>query len=448
MIQKLFASRLPSSEPVAERPAPETLRQTHTDHVMSAISRTLAIIEFQLDGTILTANENFQQFMGYRLEEIIGQHHRLFVEPGYASSLEYAELWRTLKRGQPVSGEFHRLARGDRNVWLRASYIPILDAQGVPARVIKYAFDVTTDKLRNAEYRCQIDCIHQTQAVIEFALDGTILTANDNFLRAMGYSLGEVQGQHHRMFVDPAYARTGEYQHFWSMLNKGHKHSGEFARIGKGGTTVWINASYNPIVDPSGKLIKIVKFATDITRIVNSFDEASTGANTLASSVTQMSATISEISRSINLTTSQAGEANGLVRATSDTIGQLNQSSQKIDDITNLIGELAEQTNLLALNATIEAARAGEAGRGFAVVASEVKSLAIETREATKHIEQTIKAIRDQIGLIVHASQQLNDKVSGVSQNMVSVASAVEEQSATMASLRETAERLSQITRR
>jgi methyl-accepting chemotaxis protein len=404
--------------------------------VTDAIARTLAVIEFKMDGTIQYANDLFTQTTGYALDEIVGKHHRMFCERKYADSHEYSSMWARLRAGDALSGEFHRLGKGNRNIWLRASYIPIRDSKGMPVKVIKYAFDVTHDKLANAEFQAQISSIHQTQAVIEFNLDGTVITANQNFVNALGYySIDEIRGKHHRIFCDDSYANSHAYIEFWNKLNSGKSHSGEFMRLSKNRKPIWINASYNPIFDPTGKLTKVIKFATDITASVNARD-------TMASSISQMAETISEISKNINLTTSQAGEARNLVNDTSVTIESLKESSHKIGEITSLIGELAEQTNLLALNATIEAARAGESGKGFAVVASEVKTLALETREATQNISESVNEIRNRISQIVNFSVKITDKVSDVSNNMMSVSSAVEEQSVTMAQLRDSVERM------
>jgi methyl-accepting chemotaxis protein len=232
---------------------------------LAALSRSQAMIEFALDGTILTANENFLNTMGYSLAEIQGQHHRLFVEPAYAQSAEYAEFWRRLGRGEFDAAEYKRLAKGGREVWIQASYNPVFDKAGKPVKVVKIAADVTAQKSAASDARSQLDAIGRAQAVIEFKLDGTIITANDNFCRAMGYGLDEIVGRHHRMFVDPAYAASGEYQQFWETLRRGEAMSAEYRRLGKGGREVWIQASYNPIFDLNGKPYKVVKYATDAT---------------------------------------------------------------------------------------------------------------------------------------------------------------------------------------
>jgi methyl-accepting chemotaxis protein len=234
-------------------------------HTLEAISKSQAMIEFALDGTILMANENFLAAMGYTLAEIQGQHHRMFVEPAYAQSAEYAEFWRRLSRGEFDRAEYKRLGKGGREVWIQASYNPVYDRAGKPYKVVKIASDVTAQKTAAADSHSQLAAIGRSQAVIEFNLDGTIITANENFCTAMGYALDEIRGRHHRMFVDPAYGQSAEYQAFWDKLRRGEGMAAEYKRFGKGGKEVWIQASYNPIFDLNGKPYKVVKYATDAT---------------------------------------------------------------------------------------------------------------------------------------------------------------------------------------
>lgn len=232
---------------------------------LDAISKSQAVIEFNMDGIILTANDNFLAAMGYALNEIQGKHHSIFAEPQHAKSEEYRSFWANLNAGKFSSGEFKRLAKGGREVWIQASYNPIFDLNGKPFKVVKYASDITQQKLQSANYEGQLQAISKSQAVIEFNMDGTIITANENFLNAMGYNLDEVKGQHHSMFAETEYANSHEYRDFWQKLNQGLFDSGEYKRVAKGGREIWIQATYNPIVDASGRPIKVVKFATDIT---------------------------------------------------------------------------------------------------------------------------------------------------------------------------------------
>ncbi len=248
---------------------------------IAAIDRAQAVIEFNLDGTIITANDNFLQTLGYTLPEIQGQHHRMFAEPGYASSPDYANFWVKLNRGEFEAGVYKRIGKGGKEVWIQASYNPIFDDQGQPYKVVKFAMDITAQQNQSADYESKIGAISKAQAVIEFNLDGTIITANDNFLQTLGYTLPEIQGKHHRMFAEPTYAASPEYAAFWEKLNRGEFDAGRYKRIGKGGKEIWIQASYNPIMDASGKPSKVVKFATDITESKNRSAELESKMNAL-----------------------------------------------------------------------------------------------------------------------------------------------------------------------
>ncbi|VAW85612.1 Methyl-accepting chemotaxis sensor/transducer protein [hydrothermal vent metagenome] len=232
---------------------------------ISAISKSQAVIEFNMDGTIIKANDNFLNTVGYSLEEIQGKHHRIFVEPSYAQSPEYAQFWEKFNRGEYEASEYKRIGKNGKEVWIQASYNPIFDLNGQPFKVVKYASDVTTQKLKSVDDAGKLEAIGKIQAVIEFDMDGTILTANDNFLNTVGYRLNEIKGQHHRMFVEQEYSNSSEYRQFWEALNRGDSNVAEYKRMGKGGKEIWIKASYNPIFDLNGKPLKVVKYATDIT---------------------------------------------------------------------------------------------------------------------------------------------------------------------------------------
>ena len=242
---------------------------------INAIGKSLAVIEFNLDGEIQNANENFCAATGYDLSEIKGQHHSMFVEPNYKMSPEYAAFWRDLKKGEFKSGEFKRVRKDGSELWIQASYNPIFDEFGQPLKVVKYASDVTDQKLKNAFNTGQIDAISKSQAVIEFDVHGNILTANDNFLATVGYALDEIQGKHHRIFVTKQERESDQYKTFWKQLAEGQFYSGEFHRISKDGTDVWIQATYNPILDMSGNVIKVVKYASNITeqKVKNAYFE-------------------------------------------------------------------------------------------------------------------------------------------------------------------------------
>ena len=238
---------------------------SESDLVLKALDKSLAVIEFKTDGTIIRANDNFLAAMGYNLAEIEGHHHSLFVEKDYATSVEYREFWAKLKDGQFFSDEFKRFKKSGEEIWIQATYNPVRNEQGEVIKVVKFASDITAQKLQTADAAGQLSAISKSQAVIEFNMDGTIIYANDNFCATVGYSLDEIKGQHHRMFAEPELAASQEYQDFWRNLNLGNFDSGEYKRLGKNGKEIWIQASYNPILDMNGKPFKVVKYATDIT---------------------------------------------------------------------------------------------------------------------------------------------------------------------------------------
>ncbi len=630
---------------------------------LQAISKAQAVIEFTLDGTIITANDNFLNTLGYRLDEVQGKHHRMFCDPAYTAGPEYREFWAKLGRGEYETAEYKRLGKGGKEVWIQASYNPIFDLNGRPFKVVKFATDVTAAKLQNADFEGQLMAIGKAQAVIEFNLDGTIITANDNFLNTLGYRLDEVQGKHHRMFCDPAYAAGPEYREFWAKLGRGEYEAAEYKRFGKGGKEVWIQASYNPIFDLNGRPFKVVKYATDITemikqRVVNTryssmvdnapanmmfagrdlkiqfmnpaslktlktieqylpvradqvvgqvvdifhknpehqrrvlsdpknlphraniqvgpetldllvspiyddnknylgpmvtweviteklrierevkegaereqaqaadlrgkvdsilgvvnqaakgdltqtiavsgtdaigqmaeslqtffaelrksvssiaqnasalatsseeltavsqqmrgnaeetsvqatvvsaaSEQVSKNVQTVATGTEEMGASIKEIAKNANEAARIATSAVKVAETTNQTVAKLGESSVQIGKVIKVITSIAQQTNLLALNATIEAARAGEAGKGFAVVANEVKELAKETAKATEDISQKIDAIQTDTRSAVEAIGQISGIIDRINDISNTIASAVEEQTATTAEI-------------
>lgn len=417
---------------------------------ISAISKSQAVIHFDLDGNILDANENFLKTMGYSLDEIKGRHHSMFAEPDYAQSAEYKNFWVKLRNGHFDSGEYRRLGKGAREVWIQASYNPILDMNGKVFKVVKYATDITARKLRNADFTGQIDAISKSQAVIHFNLDGTILDANDNFLTTLGYSLDEIKGKHHSMFVDPAYARSDEYKAFWDSLRSGRFDTGEYRRFGKHGREVWIQASYNPIFDMNGKPFKVVKYASDITlktsirnEVGNQIGHTLGNIQGLAAAAEEMSASIAEISKNMTLSKAAVDDITGKTGVAASATHQMVENSRAMEAIVGLIREIADQVNLLALNATIEAARAGEAGKGFAVVAAEVKNLAKQTSDATDRINQQIIGIQDISQRVAQSVDDVTSAAHMVNQYVSGVAGAIEEQSAVTGEISATAQRVS-----
>jgi methyl-accepting chemotaxis protein len=398
-----------------------------------AVSRAQAVIEFNMDGTIVTANENFLNALGYSLPEIRGKHHSMFVDQATRDSAVYREFWAKLNRGQFDSGEYKRIGKGGKEVWILASYNPVIDQNGKPLKVVKFATNVTAQKLQNADLAGQIAAIGKSQAVIEFNMDGTVITANSNFLNALGYSLGEIQGRHHSMFVDPADRDSAEYREFWASLNRGNYQAAEYKRLGKGGKEIWIQASYNPILDLNGKPFKVVKYATDTTAqvIARMRSEKVRGMmDQVASGAEELNASVREISEAMTKSKETAATAVDRVEAADQQAQRLSAAAEQMSSIVELIGNITGQINLLALNATIESARAGEAGRGFAVVASEVKNLANQAKQATDKIGQEIGNLNGISGDVVAALSSIKKAIQDVSEYVTSTAAAVEEQSA------------------
>jgi methyl-accepting chemotaxis protein len=243
---------------------------------LAAINKVLAVIEFSLDGTIITANENFLKTVGYSLAEVQGRHHRMFVTPAESRTAAYQAFWDKLGRGEFNEGQYQRIAKDGRSIWLQASYNPIFGWNGMPVKVVKYATDITQQKMLAAENESMLAAIAKAQGMIEFDLDGNVLAANDNILSVLGYSLTEIQGRHHSLFVEPTHAKSAEYRVFWEKLRAGRHDAGQYRRIGKAGHEIWLQASYNPILDASGKPFKVIKLATDVTDQVRTLEEVRT----------------------------------------------------------------------------------------------------------------------------------------------------------------------------
>ncbi len=429
---------------------------------MAALDRSQAIIEFSLDGTIIHANQNFLDAMGYKLSEIKGKHHSIFIDPKEAASPEYRQFWSDLKNGEFKSDEFRRLGKGGKEVWIQASYNPLKDGSDRVTSVMKLASDVTARKNLSADHEGKIAALDRAQAIIEFKTDGTIVDANANFCTALGYDLSEIRGKHHSMFV-PADEQGPEYQTFWERLRAGEFYNAEYKRIGKGGKEIWIQATYNPILNAHGEVVKVVKFATDITKemqrrrerrevfeqvdtdlvrileavtsAASQITEASASARETAQSVesvaagsNQLAASVNEISEQVNNASAVSQQAVEKTTEASRSINELTDSAQQISQIIALISSIADQTNLLALNATIEAARAGEAGRGFAVVAGEVKALANQSAKATEEIIKQIASVQKATDTAVANISEITGVIEQINDISMSISGAVEEQ--------------------
>ncbi len=432
---------------------------------LAALDKSQAMIAFALDGKVLTANTRFLGLMGYTLAEIQGQHHSLFVDPTYRVSAAYSTFWDALRRGDFQAAQFKRLGKGGKEVWLEASYNPILGRNGQPHKIVKIATDITESKMHNADAAGQMAAIRKSQAVIEFKLDGTIVAANANFLNALGYTLAEVEGRHHSMFV-AIEDRDGEkYRRFWDDLRQGEYQAGEYRRISKTGRDVWIQGSYNPIFDPDGRPFKVVKFATDITpqvedrrrradlaqtvdaglqgitdAISTATEQAAGGASAslqtstnvqaVAAGAEELVSSVAEISRGITDASVVAAKGVDEAKRTVAIVADLADAAKRIGDVVRLIADIASQTNLLALNATIESARAGDAGKGFSVVAGEVKNLAGQTAKATEDIASQISRVQSATADAVDAISAISRTIGQINEISATIAGAAEEQNA------------------
>ena len=448
--------------------------------ILNAIDTTYAYVEFDTKGNVVTANEIFQKALGYRLEEIQGKHHSLFVEPAHVSSAAYQRFWEELRAGKSQSDVFKRITKDRREVWIQAVYAPVKDEVGRVTKVVKIATEVTDQKVAAFNSKRQIDELNRTQAVIEFTNEGVCVTANEIFCNCLNYRLEEIKGKHHSLFVDPSFRESADYRQFWHDLNDGKFQTAEYKRIGKGGKEVWLQATYNPQFDVNGKVNRVVKFATDITarkvaeanlkvtiktvsensqamasaaeeltavsqQMSSNSEETSAQSNvvaaaseqvsknvaTVAASAEEMSASIKEIAKNATDAARVATDAVRVADETNKTVGKLGESSIEIGKVIKVITSIAQQTNLLALNATIEAARAGEAGKGFAVVANEVKELAKQTASATEDISQKIETIQNDTKGAVVAIDQISKIINEINNIQTTIASAVEEQTAT-----------------
>lgn len=356
-----------------------TARQKHALQALAAVSASQAIIEFSPDGTVVTANENFLSVMGYKLEEIVGRHHRIFMPAEEAAQSSYSDFWRALKAGTARSDRFKRIAKSGAEVWLEASYNPHLDDQGRVQGVIKVAKDITQDHQLFADAQGQLAAISRSQAVIEFDLDGNVLTANQNFCSALGYDLNDIVGRHHSLFVSPSEVSSPAYMEFWKTLRNGKFLSAEFRRIGKAGNDVWIQASYNPILDLNGRPYKIVKYATDITARKSAVNELSAALQTLASgdltcaldkafppdlepvrsafnqSARQFGAMVGELRLTSTSLRTATGEiltgANDLAERTTRQAAALEETSATVEQLTQVVSENAERADSACLMA-------------------------------------------------------------------------------------------------
>jgi methyl-accepting chemotaxis protein len=392
---------------------------------IDALDKSLAMIEFDAKGTILAANPNFCKALGYEAREIVGKHHSLFLEPEYAASQDYREFWSRLAQGQFDAREYLRVGKGGREVWIQASYNPVKNAAGRVTKILKVATDITAQKAAEAERAAKLAAVERVQASIEFTTEGAILDANENFLSVVGYTLPEIKGKHHSMFVDPAYAKSAHYAEVWRKLNAGEFVAEEFKRIGKGGKEVWIQASYNPVFDAKGRVVKVVKFATEVTGRVNAVDQIAVALERLASNdlsyrmpaaidaqftrvrddfnsaVSALDETIGAVALATQNVNAGANEismaSDDLSRRTEQQAASLEETAAALDQITATVGRSAEG-----------ARRASDAASGARVDAAKSGEIVGEAVTAMDGIEESSTQINQIIGVIDEIAFQTN----------------------------------------
>ncbi len=422
---KKSAKKSVSEKSVAKRVDNGAVLRADLEGQIAAINRSQAVIEFHLDGTIIKANDNFLNTVGYTLDEIRGQHHSLFVEPVHRTSAEYRAFWEKLGRGEYDAGEYKRFGKGGKEVWIQASYNPIMDMNGKPFKVVKYATDITAQKVRSADYEGQLAAISKAQAVIEFTLDGRITHANENFLATLGYTLDEIRGQHHSMFAEASYRSSNDYRLFWEKLGRGEYDAGQYKRSGKGGKEIWIQASYNPILDMNGKPFKVVKYATDVTEQVKapevlrdavaqtqqvvvaakdgdltkrialdgktgSIRDLCSGVNDLVDNMANVVGRIKEATVAINTAAREISTGNSDLSArTEQQAASLEETASSMEELTSTVkqnAENAKQANQLAVGASDVARKGGH-------VVSEVVTTMSAINESSKKIVDIISVI-------------------------------------------------------
>ncbi len=395
--------------------------------MLGAIDKAQAVVEFSADGKIQYANENFLKALGYSLAEIKGQHHSMFVDPAYAKSPDYRALWEKLGRGEFDAGHYKYVGNGGKEVWVQASYNPVLDANGRVFKVVEIATDITEEKLRNVDYEGQIAAIRQTQAAVEFSSDGKILIANDIFLKTLGYSLDEIKGQHHSMFIDPAYKQSPEYRAFWEKLGRGEYDAGQYKYLGKGGNEIWLQSIYNPIVGADGKPFKVVKYATDVT--------AQMRANQVVQLAVQQTQEVVKAAEANDLTRripieGKSGDiaalcsgVNGLIETMASVIKKIKGSAR---EVSNASAEISASTTDLSQRTEEQAASLEETSASMEEMAATVKKNAENAQEANQSASGT-REVADRGGQVVAQAVQAMARIEESSRKISDIIGVIDE---------------------
>ncbi|MEN5239910.1 PAS domain-containing methyl-accepting chemotaxis protein [Pseudomonas sichuanensis] len=361
------------------------------EQVKNSLDSEMLVLQLDPQGRIETVNGNFETEMLYRAEQLIGRNIEEIV-PAHVKKLDFYQRMKTaITRGEHLNGAFRLLRGNGEEAWLRSILQPVKNSGGQIKYFTLHSSDLTRTIETSREHESLIKALMRSTAVIEFNLDGQVLTANDRFLQGMGYSLEQVRGKHHRMFCDPEEANSPEYKAFWEKLRRGEFVAERFKRVDAHGRTVWLEASYNPIIDAHDVLYKVVKFATVITDQVNQELAVAQAADIAYNTSLETDSCARKATDVVTQTVDVMRGLEGSMQDAADGIQALDKQSKVIGAIIKTISDIAGQTNLLALNAAIEAARAGEQGRGFAVVADEVRQLASRTSSATEEIAKVVQ---------------------------------------------------------